>query len=156
MDVVFCLETIEHVLPHHLDPLFRELARVLKPGSGRLLITTPNGEDLARNQVCCPECGSIFHRYQHVHSWTRESLSSFLEARGFRTSVCDCTDLDRFQRPLWPGLLDLTPRRVARIVRSGAARALDAAGWPSRSPGGHWARQYLGKGANLFWIGGAP
>lgn len=150
-DVILCLETIEHVLPRRLEGFLAELHRLLKPGAGRLFMTTPFQEDLAASESSCPDCGCVFHRMQHVRSFTRESLTALMEQHGFATSLCEVTDFNRFQAPLWPGLLDLNLRRLARMAWSGAALALDAC---TGARPGRWAGQYLGKGRNLFWLGG--
>jgi len=155
-DAIFCLETIEHVLATHLDPMLTELHRVLKPCAGLLFLTTPHDETLADSMICCPECGCAFHRYQHVRAFTRGQLVALMEKHGFRTLTCAATDLSRFQKPLWPGLLDLTPRRAARLGWSAAARVMDFCHLPPYRPGGHWAAQFLGHGPNLFWIGSRP
>lgn len=67
-DLIVCLETIEHVLPEDIDYLLSEFRRILKPNGGKLLLTTPNDEDLAENSVFCPECSSVFHKWQQVVS----------------------------------------------------------------------------------------
>ena len=65
-----------------LDEVLAECLRALAPG-GRLFVTTPNGEDLDVERTICPECGCTFHRWQHVRSWTAQSLASRLSAVGF-------------------------------------------------------------------------
>jgi 2-polyprenyl-3-methyl-5-hydroxy-6-metoxy-1,4-benzoquinol methylase len=82
VDTVALIEVVEHVLDGDLSDLFRELARVVRPG-GSLFITTPNAEDLATATTHCPECGAIFHRMQHVRSWDAEALGRSLQDFGF-------------------------------------------------------------------------
>jgi ubiquinone/menaquinone biosynthesis methyltransferase len=60
-----------------------EMARVLKPGA-RLVITTPNDEDLAASTRLCPECGAIFHEWQHVRTWGAASLVAHVGRYPFR------------------------------------------------------------------------
>ncbi len=91
-DVIFLLETIEHLLNDELNVVLRELWRMLKPG-GYIIITTPNEENLIPGNVICPECGCIFHRGQHVRSWDRDSLNSLIEAFGFHTVLCKAVTL---------------------------------------------------------------
>jgi hypothetical protein len=35
----------------------------------------------------CPECGCKFHRWQHLRSWTAESLRKKVEQYGFQTKL---------------------------------------------------------------------
>ena len=79
---VLLVETIEHVLDGDLDPMMREIRRVLS-ADAPLVITTPNREDLVAARVSCPDCGARFHPFQHVRSWTADSLAEFLRTSGF-------------------------------------------------------------------------
>jgi 2-polyprenyl-3-methyl-5-hydroxy-6-metoxy-1,4-benzoquinol methylase len=93
-DVIFCIETIEHILPEELPPTFQELHRLAKPG-GFLVVTTPNDEQLDRGKAMCPQCGAIFHRMQHVNSWNVRSISEFNRSIGFQTVQCLETYLNK-------------------------------------------------------------
>jgi SAM-dependent methyltransferase len=81
-DIVILVEVVEHLADGHLDATFREALRVLKPG-GVLLITTPDSEDLTSSTKFCPDCGCVFHEWQHVRSWTSASLTETLQGYGF-------------------------------------------------------------------------
>lgn len=81
-DVIFLVEVIEHLLDDQVAPTLDELERVLAPG-GHLVVTTPNAEDLSANVVRCPDCGAVFHRWQHVRSFTPSALRELLTDRGF-------------------------------------------------------------------------
>lgn len=89
-DTLFCVEVIEHLLEEHLEPTLGEIHRLLRPG-GLLVVTTPNEEDLAASKVLCPECGCLFHRYQHIRNWSAQTLRQALEAVGFETLSCQAT-----------------------------------------------------------------
>ena len=52
--------------------------------TGVAIFTTPNNEDLAKNMLLCPATGEIFHRWQHVRSWNRDTLPTRLSAAGFK------------------------------------------------------------------------
>ena len=91
-DVVFFVETIEHIPASLRGGALAELRRLLRPG-GSVVVTTPNEEDLAANQTMCPDCGALFHRIQHLSSWSRQSLQREMEAAGFRTQRCDALHL---------------------------------------------------------------
>jgi SAM-dependent methyltransferase len=65
-----------------------ELRRLLRPG-GTLIVSTPNEERLNLNEAICPECGCIFHRIQHVRTWTARSLQELMARSGF-----DCVTVE--------------------------------------------------------------
>lgn len=75
------VEVLEHLLPTDLGAALDEMHRTLAPG-GHLVVTVPNDEDLARSELACPECGCVFHRWQHVGSFSRRSLPELLAAHG--------------------------------------------------------------------------
>lgn len=81
-DTIFLLETVEHLLDDDLTAIASEVHRLLKPG-GHLVVSTPNNQELWREEIMCPDCGCEFHVTQHVRSWTRDSLSNFLAGHGF-------------------------------------------------------------------------
>jgi 2-polyprenyl-3-methyl-5-hydroxy-6-metoxy-1,4-benzoquinol methylase len=89
-DVVFLIETIEHLLFDDLTGTLNEIYRILKPG-GFVVITTPNEEDLLKNTTLCPECGCIFHQMQHVSSWSVSSLVNLMADFGFLKVACKAT-----------------------------------------------------------------
>ena len=61
IDVIFFIETIEHLNDCHLKSSLDEIYRVLK-SNGNLIITTPNKEELYLNKMFCPDCGCKFHK----------------------------------------------------------------------------------------------
>lgn len=89
-DVVFLIETIEHLLPDDLHAILKEIHRITKTG-GKLVITTPNDENLDASKVICPDCGCIFHLMQHVSSWTTHSLSNLMSQAGYKEIICSAT-----------------------------------------------------------------
>lgn len=92
-DVVLCLEVIEHCNDQALDNIFSSAVRLLKPG-GFFVLTTPNNEDLDKSMQVCPECGCVYHKWQHVRSWTYELLRSKLAEYGLiplHIYTCDFT-----------------------------------------------------------------
>ena len=94
-DYVFLIEAIEHLTDNYLHPTLIEIHRVLKPG-GVVIITTPNNEDLNKQNVICPDCGCVFHRVQHVRSFTAASLKRLVNKHGFIDLFCDATDFFQF------------------------------------------------------------
>jgi 2-polyprenyl-3-methyl-5-hydroxy-6-metoxy-1,4-benzoquinol methylase len=91
-DCIFLLETLEHLSNAYLEPTIREVWRLLKPG-GAVVVTTPNDEDLGASEVLCPECGAIFHRMQHVRSFSKDSMGELFGGLGFQEVFCQTTNL---------------------------------------------------------------
>ena len=81
-DLIILTEVIEHLDDNDLDSLLNEAKRLLSPG-GYIFITTPYNEDLDNGKAVCPDCGCIFHRWQHVRTWTSESLKNTLAQYAF-------------------------------------------------------------------------
>lgn len=77
-DAVLLVEIVEHVDNEALDAVFQDVRRVLRPG-GIVVITTPNDENLSTETVYCPCCNKTFNRWQHVRSWSSETLSKLFK-----------------------------------------------------------------------------
>jgi len=90
-DVVYSVETIEHVTDKHVDNYFSTIAHLLKP-EGLAIFTTPNNEDIESAMVFCPESGAVFHPMQHVRSFDPRSLEQFVRAHGFEPVTTFVTD----------------------------------------------------------------
>lgn len=86
MDIVIAVEVVEHLSDSQLRKTLNEIHRLLKPG-GHIIVTTPNNEDLEASKTICPECGCVFHRWQHIRSWNAVSLRELMEQYGFATDV---------------------------------------------------------------------
>lgn len=85
-DVVFAAEVVEHILESDFEATIAAMARSLRPG-GILVVTTPNNEDLELGGCVCPTCSTLFHRWQHVRSFTPALLESKLRPHGFAPVV---------------------------------------------------------------------
>jgi 2-polyprenyl-3-methyl-5-hydroxy-6-metoxy-1,4-benzoquinol methylase len=153
-DAIICVETIEHVLPSKIDVFVRELRRILKPGGGWLFITTPHAENLKEKAAFCPECGSVFHTYQHVSSFSAEKLQSLLETYSLATRLCSATDFRRFQQPWLIPPIDWSPRYLGSLVLKTCAAFLDRVHFLGNPVARHLLRRRLGQGPHLFWLGG--
>lgn len=81
-DAVVMTEVLEHLSPDVLMQTLLEVKRVLKVG-GAVLITVPFNEALSANNTICPNCETIFHRWGHLQSFTKESLKILFEDAGF-------------------------------------------------------------------------
>jgi hypothetical protein len=65
-DVVLCAETLEHLPPDALGRAVAELRRVARRA---VVVTTPWKERLEEGRARCPDCGTEFHLYGHLHSF---------------------------------------------------------------------------------------
>lgn len=84
VDLIFCCEVIEHVYDEDLLAVVSTARRLLANSpEGRFIVTTPNDEDLALNYILNPVTGTVFHRWQHVRSWSASSIASYLHQQGF-------------------------------------------------------------------------
>jgi len=81
-DAIFLVEVIEHVLDADLGAVLARLDRLLAPG-GKIMISTPNDEDLEENFAFEPAQGVLFHRWQHQRSFVRATLTALMAAHGF-------------------------------------------------------------------------
>ncbi len=81
-DLIILTEVIEHLDDNDLDSVLEEAGRLLSPG-GYFFITTPYNENLDNDKTICPDCGCVFHKWQHVRTWTSESLKTKLTCYGF-------------------------------------------------------------------------
>ncbi|MBM3847073.1 MAG: class I SAM-dependent methyltransferase [Verrucomicrobia bacterium] len=86
IDLVFCGQTIEHVVD--TDWLLSEINRALKPG-GTFIVTTPNirsPHSLVRLLLNEPPAFGSKYRSGHVRDWTTRMLRRALENNGFSVS----------------------------------------------------------------------
>lgn len=113
-DVVLLFEVVEHLNDAYLDGTLAEVARLLRQG-GVVVITTPNEEDLSKSKKFCPECGAIFHEWQHVRSWGVGSLSAHLKQYGFSLRMAKTLDFTT---------QDFTVQGVLRKIKQIARRLL--------------------------------
>lgn len=92
VDVLFLVEVIEHLVSAQRDATLREIQRLLSVG-GIFIVTTPHREDLRRVSTVCPDCGCVFHPWQHVDSFDARSLALLLSQYGFEQVACMPTNL---------------------------------------------------------------
>lgn len=81
-DVVVMSEVLEHLADEVLNATLVEVRRVLKP-AGRFVGTVPANENLQDNGAMCPQCGTTFHRWGHVQSFSLVRLRELLLANNF-------------------------------------------------------------------------
>ncbi len=103
-NMVMATEVVEHLNDEELDGMLEECNRLL-PSGGYIFISTPNDEDYDACKVLCPDCGCMFHRWQHLRTWTQHSLKQKIEEHGFSTN---------FVQPIaWASLL----RKMAVVLK---------------------------------------
>jgi SAM-dependent methyltransferase len=95
-DFVFLVEAIEHLTDDYLLPTLKEIRRILKP-DGIIIVTTPNDERLDLQHVSCPDCGCIYHRVQHVRSFTDQSLAIIMESQAFTKMFCHSVNFEELK-----------------------------------------------------------
>jgi len=145
-DVVCSLETIEHITEDYLATWLAEIYRLLKPG-GLALFTTPHAEPLDAKTVFCPACKSVFHPWQHIHSWTENSLAAILKQSRFKVFFCRGMNLSRFaSQQGTKSWKDWSPRFFASKMRRAACRFLDHVS-PRPFPNGRLFAELIATGA---------
>lgn len=129
---VFLVEVLEHLSREAWDPLVAEVARVLRPG-GRFVVTTPNQENLAARKIACPECGSVFHRVQHLESVDASSLRALLVRHGLVPRLLRATNFRHFPDRAAGRLLALALRCFPRLDPRTAPHLIAVAERPAAS-----------------------
>lgn len=121
-DVVIMAEVIEHVLEAQLAETLARVARFTAPG-GLVVVTTPNNEDLELGMCVDPLSNVIFHRWQHVRSFTRQTLAATMAGIGVEEVVTHELELSEHlyvpHDRLWGEASDLPSHLVA--IRAGLA-----------------------------------
>jgi len=113
-DAIFLLEVVEHLYDKDLEQTLVNVCRLLVPG-GHLIVTTPNEERLEDNMVYCPVSNLVFHRWQHVRSWSATTLRAAIEAHGLAVLVAQARNF-QFSSGTWT-LRSLAVRTLERLQR---------------------------------------
>ena len=91
-DIIFCTEVIEHLYDKELNNLLQTLNK-FKSENGTIIFTTPNQENLEKSLIYNPINNTVFHRWQHVRNWSKDSLyhclkkNKFNEIKFFETTL---------------------------------------------------------------------
>lgn len=109
-DVIFMIELIEHLLLEDIIVGLREAGRTLKP-RGYLIITTPYEEDLRKKMIICPDCGAVFHRVQHLHSFDKNKIKDLLVAANFKVIKCKIVSLQPLKVRMIKSILNFIRRK---------------------------------------------
>jgi len=152
-DLVICVETIEHLMDTDLNIILSEFHRILKPKIGQLFITTPNNEDLSISMVFCPQCQQIFHKYQHIRSFSMESLFEFMKHADFSTDLCNSTNFNYFQEREKDQIIRILKDYVQSFISSGDPRTPSLPNNRYANKAGFRFNRQIGHGPHLFWLG---
>ena len=123
---VVASEVLEHLSATQGRAAIEEIHRVLRTDGGRIYGTVPHAENLLENQVICPHCGVVFHRWGHQRSFTLEAVRAMLSER-FSIEVLKRTAFVR-----------LFGRGVRGFMKSSARIMLARLGEPIASPNIVW------------------
>jgi SAM-dependent methyltransferase len=85
-DIVIASEVLEHIPADTRKEALAEIMRVLKPG-GWFIGSVPYREVLSDQEVICPDCGKVFHRWGHVSSFDIPQLHAELSHK-FDSIAC--------------------------------------------------------------------
>ena len=134
-DVVLLADVVEHILDQDLQPVLHRL-RSLLTERGVVIVTTPYAEDLELGAAYCPTCRTLFHRWQHVRSFTRESLAALFETQGFERVRLQEVDFscNRFRYADSKTLYEAYEAVRTRHARSWLARVRRFLGYSDKIP----------------------
>ncbi len=110
-DHVVMTEVLEHLEPDVLRQTLLELRRVLKP-RGTFLGTVPANESLRDNTCFCPACGTTFHRWGHISSFSKQSLSALLSEAGFQVRLVEARAFPDWERKGFAAAVKSTSRHL--------------------------------------------
>ena len=119
-DFVVASEVLEHLSDAQRAAGLGEIARALVPG-GWFLGTVPYREDLAAQQVVCPACGEVFHRWGHQASFGVAEIRREL-SRNFRVEEARRTAFVAFRGRGFTGAIKSLVR--VALARRGAMIAI--------------------------------
>ena len=102
-DAILVIEVLEHLDNESLSQTLEIIKHGLAP-DGIVIFSTPNEEDLEALQVLCPCCEHVFHRWQHVTSWSEKSLGAYLDAYGFQIVDAFTTNFKRKKWQRWKNM----------------------------------------------------
>lgn len=79
-DIVTCLEVIEHLPLPIYEKGLSEICRIARRYA---MIGVPFAEDIERDRVGCPSCGTLFNPNYHMRRFDEPTLSALLRPHGF-------------------------------------------------------------------------
>ncbi len=84
LDIVTCLEVLEHITVTDYDKTLREIARI---AAKYILVTVPNRESLLQSLVICSACHCCFSPWFHVRSFAKTTMPNLF--KGFQLEHVD-------------------------------------------------------------------
>lgn len=114
IDVVICTEVLEHIPPEFLNSGLTEMSRVLGP-KGVLIGTVPYREVLIDNEVFCPHCENVFHRWGHQQAFDEAKIISLLHPH-FKVVVARQAFFPAWRAPNWRTRLSAFARFAFSLV----------------------------------------
>ena len=75
-DLVISTEMLEHLPEGIYRRALEEISRVARDS---ILVTVPNKENLSENLALCPSCGSRFHIWGHLRSFSHDTLGALFK-----------------------------------------------------------------------------
>ena len=102
-DVAMAFEVVEHVLAPDLPAFFATFDRALAPG-GRLIMSTPNREDMAASTMVSPREGCSIIAGSTFAPSTAKFSAALLDEHGFEVDVIheiDAAAMDQRREPLF-------------------------------------------------------
>jgi len=95
---VIMTEVLEHLPDDTLHATLDEISRVLQQ-SGEFIGTVPYREILRENEVICPHCQKLFHRWGHQQSFDADSLRDLFSEHGYIVEKLYPRSFPDFRRP---------------------------------------------------------
>lgn len=75
-DLVVCAEVLEHIPPHLLEQVCREIVRV---ANDAVVIGVPYKQDLRFGRTTCQACGKVSPSWGHVNSFDEKRLKALFQ-----------------------------------------------------------------------------
>ena len=108
-DFVVASEVLEHLDAQQLHEGLKEAVRVMRRGAW-FIGTVPCRENLTLNEVVCPRCQEVFHRWGHQRSFDLQTMQSQLLSF-FHKAVVKRKGFVAFRGRSWRG-------KIKSLVRS--------------------------------------
>lgn len=95
IDLIFSSQMLEHLDDSTFIQAVNEIKRI---ANRYILITVPNNEDLRKRYAKCINCGTEFHLYGHLRSFTVKRLSKLFPGYSLRVqTVCGFLEEQSFR-----------------------------------------------------------
>ncbi|MDQ1335158.1 MAG: hypothetical protein QG552_2108 [Thermodesulfobacteriota bacterium] len=119
-DFVVASEVLEHLNAQQLHEGLREAVRVMRRGAW-FIGTVPHCENLTLNEVVCPKCQEVFHRWGHQRSFDLQTMRGELLSF-FDQAVVKRRGFVAFRGRSWRGKIKSLVRSI--LARYGAPIAM--------------------------------